>query len=148
MNPLLEDFKNIREEFIKVVDQFPKEKRELALFDKWNLRHVLAHMTRWDNCLSDNVEFLLKGKEPPFYGKVDDFNAVSQSLCKDWNWDKTYKEFLKGGERLIKTYENLAENLWDKTFWKDKNSTPLKFLKIVTNHYKEEHLPLVKKVMQ
>jgi len=141
MNPLLEEFKKIREEFIQVVDKFPKEKRERLLFDQWNLKQVLIHMARWDNCLSDNVEFLLKGKE-------DDFNASSQELCKDWDWEKTYSEFLKGGERLIKTYEALAENHWTKKFWKDKNSTPEKFLKIVTKHYSEEHLPMVRKILE
>lgn len=148
MNPLLGDFKKVREEFIEIINKFPINKREETLFDKWNLRQVLAHMQRWDNCLSDNVDYLLKGKEPPFYGKVDDFNAVSQGFCKEWDWDKTYKEFLKGGERLIKTYEGLAETLWSHKFWKDKNRTPEKFLKIVTNHYKEEHLPTVKKILE
>jgi len=144
MNRLLEEFKKVREDFIEIINKFPVNKREEVLFDKWNLRQVLAHMQRWDNCLSDNVDYLKQGKEPPFYGKVNDFNAVSQDLCKDWDWNKTYEEFLKGGERLIKTYKSLPENLWNQRFWKDKNSTPLKFLKIVTNHYKEEHLPLLK----
>lgn len=147
MNPLLEEFKKVREEFIGVVNKFPKDKREEILFDQWSLKQVLVHMARWDNCLSDNVEYLLEGKEPPFYGKVNDFNVVSQNLCKDWDWDKTYQEFLKGGERLIKTYESLAENLWGQKFWRDKNSTPEKFLKIVMHHYKKEHLPYLKKIL-
>lgn len=82
MNQLLDEFKKVREEFIKIINKFPRNKREEILFDKWNLRQVLAHMQRWDNCLSDNVEYLLKGKEPPFYGKVDDFNTESQRLCR------------------------------------------------------------------
>lgn len=148
MTSLLEDFKKVREEFIGVVNKFPKDKQEEILFDQWNLKQVLIHMARWDNCLSDNVEYLKKGEEPPFYGKEDNFNAASQLLCKDWNWDKTYQEFLKGGERLIKTYESLAENLWTQKFWKTKNSTPEKFLQIVTHHYSYEHLPIVRKMMQ
>lgn len=143
----LDHFKKIREEFIKVVDSFPKEKREDVLFDEWNLKQVLIHISRWDTILADNVKLLKEGKEPPFYGGVNDFNDKSMKMGKDWIWDKAYKEFIEAGQRAISEYESLNNELWETKFWKDKSATPLKFLGIETKHYEHEHLPVIKKLI-
>ena len=145
MNTLLNSYKEARKSFIQAVDKFPKQKREEALFDKWSLKQLITHIAGWDNCIADNVRYLKEGKEPPFYGTVNDFNAKSVETGKDWSWDKAYQKFIKGGERVIKEYESLESDLWSIPFWAGKNSTPEKFFKIVTKHYSHEHLPQVLK---
>lgn len=145
MNKLIDEFRQVREQFISIVDKFPTDRREEILFDQWNLKQVLINMARWDNCLADNLVFLKEGQQPPFYGKVNDFNQKSQEIGRSWSWDKAYNEFISGGKRLIKEHEFLPENLWEAKFWPDKNSTPTKFFQIVIKHYLHDHLPLVKR---
>jgi len=148
VNTSLNAYKEARELFIDAVDKFPKQKIEKALFDKWNLKQLMTHIAGWDNCIADNVKYLKEGKEPVFYGTVDSFNAKSTDEGKSWNWEKAYKELVKGGERVIKEYETLDPKLWNIQFWKTKSSTPEKFLKIVTRHYNHEHLPQILKCME
>lgn len=130
---------------ITAVSHFPVSKREAKLFDQWSLKQVLIHMAGWDNCIADNVQYLKKQQEPPFYGNVDGKNAASVEAGKHWSWEKAYDEFIKAGERVIHEYETLAPDLREVKFWKKRNSTPAKFLKIVTNHYSKDHLPEVQK---
>jgi hypothetical protein len=148
MKALLDSYKKARETFINAVDKFPKQKREEALFDKWNLKQLISHIGGWDNCIADNVKYLKEDKEPVFYGAVDSFNARSIEEGKNWNWEKAYAEFIAGGERVIKEYETLDPALWDAKFWKTKSSTPEKLLKIVTQHYNHEHLPQLLKYLE
>lgn len=147
MNKLILAYKEAREKAIDAVNKFPLDKRTEVLFENWSLREVIIHMAGWDNCIADNVKYQKEGKEPPFYGKVDDFNKSSVEKGVGLSWEQAYEEFIKAGERVIQEYESLPENLWNTPFWKDKKSTPASFLKIVTKHYEEEHLPLIRKFL-
>lgn len=141
VNTLLQAFIEAHQKFVKAADHFPLDKREQILFDKWSLKQILIHIAGWNNCIADNVAFLKENKEPPFYGKVDDHNKQSITNGKNWSWDKTRSEFEKSFRRICAEYSTLPENLWNRRFWAKKNSTPEKFLKIVTKHYQKEHLP-------
>lgn len=146
MDTYIQKFISARQTFIDTIDTFPIDKRESILFDKWSLKQILIHMVFWDTCIAENIAFLKKGQEPPFYGKVNDFNQLSIEKGKNWDWKKTYHEFINAGKRLIGEYETLPEEKWDQKFWKTKNSTPKKLLHIVTKHYSHEHLPEIIKV--
>lgn len=143
----LDHFKKVREELIQAFDDFPKERREEILFDKWSLRQILIHISRWDKALTENLRFLKEEKEPPFYGKVSDFNQESMEVGKSWSWDEAYSEFIKVGEKFIEEYESLKEDQWEKKFWGNKGSTPVKFLQIQIKHYEHEHLPEIRKYL-
>lgn len=119
----LNHFKKVRQEFIETVDKFPKDKREKALFDKWSLKDILVHISRWDDVLSENIKYLKEGIEPPVHGSVQSFNDQSTQNGKDWGWDKAYKAFIKSGENAIKAYTTLKDDEWDKKYWKDKGAT-------------------------
>lgn len=148
MNDLIWTFVTARKEFTTAVDTFPKTQRETVLFENWSLKQILIHIVCWDNCIADNVSLLKAGKVPPFYGKVNDYNQQSMEKGKSWDGKKTYHEFQKAGERVIKEYETLPKEKWEAKFWKSKNSTPKKFLNILIQHYLHEHLPEIKKVME
>ncbi|NTU46156.1 ClbS/DfsB family four-helix bundle protein [Candidatus Roizmanbacteria bacterium] len=143
----LNNFVTARNQFIAVIDNFPVEKRLTVLFDKWSLRDILVHIAGWDRAITENIRDLKQGNEPPFYGKIDDFNANSIEHGKNWTWEKTYIKFVQAGEKMIYEYETLSDGLWEKPFWKSKNSTPAKFLKIETKHYFHEHLPEIKMII-
>lgn len=144
---LINAYKKARQEVIKAIDEFPSDKREEKLFDDWKLREVIIHLTGWDNYLANGIKSLKEGREPSHYGKVDDFNKNSINNGRNLGWEGAYKEFIKAGERVIKEYESLADNLWNAYFWKTKKLTPAKFLKTLTEHYEEEHLPAIKKII-
>jgi len=148
MNYLIRAFIAARKEFTTSVDAFPEAQREAILFGNWSLKQILIHIIFWDTCIADNVALLKTGKEPPFYGKVNDYNQQSIEKGKSWSWEKTYQEFKLSGERVIREYETLPKEKWEAKFWKNKNSTPKKFLNILIEHYLHEHLPEIKKVME
>lgn len=144
---MIQQFAKARQEFIDAVERFPKDKRAMVLFDRWSLKEILTHIAGWDNCIANNIICIKKNQEPPHYGKVDDFNKNSVEKGRRWNWERAYKEFIKGGELIVREYGSLPEALWDKKFWPTKNSTPRKFLQIVTHHYLRDHLPEIRKTI-
>ncbi len=131
------------QEFIELVNRFPVQERLSVLFDQWSLKDILAHIIGWNMCLKENLDFIQQDKEPPFYGKVNDYNAQSVENRKNDSWEKVFKDCDQSGLQLVEAYKNLPEKYWQQKFWPEKSATPEKFLKIVTNHYANEHIPQV-----
>jgi hypothetical protein len=145
---LLERFYKVKKEFESAVLDFPIDKRSSKLFDSWNIKDVLAHMTFWNKCLKENIRYIRDDKEPPFLGKVNEVNLKSVRDSKNVSWDEVYKQFTSSGKELQIAYENLPDKLWELPIWKGRKSTPLSFLKIVIIHYEKDHLPAILEVMK
>ncbi len=144
---LLQKFKYVKQQVKDLIDQFPENKREEILFDKWSLKDVVAHLNHWMVHDIDCLENLLKGEEPYWEPDVEEFNTKGVNARKDKSWDELYVEFTGLIEKLTKLYENLPEELQNKKIWKDKDETPLKFLEEDIHHWEGEHIPALEKVI-
>jgi hypothetical protein len=143
---LVQKLQQLHKDLTNIVNEFPKDKREAVLFDKWSLKDVLTHMAGWNKCLKQNLDFLEQKKDPPHFGKVDDFNAKIVKESRKYKWEDVFNDFVNSGEYLITSYKELSSRLFDNKFWPDKSSTPRKFLNIVIEHY-EEHSQKVKTLL-
>ncbi len=142
---LIQEFKNLYKDVKEVIDKFPQDKREEILFDKWSLKNVVAHLNHW--CVHDLICFraLKEGKEPYWPPGIDEYNEQGIQARKNKTWNDVYNEFNTLLPKIILEYETLPSGLWSKRFWKAHKFTPLKFLEIDVDHYKNEHLPQLKK---
>lgn len=143
---LIDEFKKVRQDVKLAVDQFPEEKREQCLFDKWSLKDIVAHLSGWDIFTVEAIKGLEKDNVLDWGAGVNEFNKKQVEKRKKWSWKKVYNEFIEVGDKLFKAYEDLSEEYWDKKFWPNKDETPREFLKIDIDHYKNEHLSQIKNI--
>lgn len=139
-------FDKVRLEFLTEVQNFPKNKRKEKLFNEWDLKEVIMHLTEWDLYTVEIIEDLLQGIKPRHFGNVDKFNEISVANSADLGWDEAYENFIEAGGLFIDTYMNLPDEIWEMRFWINKKSTPLKYLGIQTRHYENEHLKEIRKI--
>lgn len=147
MKQLINEFKKVRQEFIILIDQIPKRERDTLYIGEWTLKDLLSHFIGWANFQTKLVNDLIRGNEPANISNVQKYNESSVQVGKNWHWDKTYREFLKAGERLISSYLFIPKELWQKPIWKNKKTTPAKLIKIETGHYQGEHLTQIKSLL-
>lgn len=143
MQEKIEELKRARLTLLRAIDNFPKNKREEILFNKWSLKDVVAHISGWDIAIIDLLKSLKKGKTPCWIEGVHKFNKRSVEKRKRWSWPKVYKEFVKLGKEIIEGYESVPEELWEKRIWEKRSFTPRKFLEIDIKHYRDDHLPQI-----
>lgn len=142
---LIQEFKSLYKEIKKVVDKFPQDKREEILFDKWSLKDVIAHLNHWAVHNLMCFKALKEGGKPYWAPDIDEYNEQGVQIRKNRTWNDVYNEFNTLLPQIILDYETLPQDLWNKRFWENRKFTPLKFLEIDINHYKNEHLPQLKK---
>lgn len=149
MYELVEKLKEARSEFIKLVESFPKEKREEVLFDKWCLKDLLAHLTGWNIHQIKALEHLVAGKQfelPKNLKNSINIDFVQERL--DRSFEKVYQEFLEASQELVETYENTPSKLWHKPLFDKKQKTPEEFIQIEINHLNNTHGPQIKKALK
>lgn len=149
MNNLVNEFKRARKGLFRIIKEFPEEKRELVLFDKWNLKNILSHLSGWAKYQRDSLRLFKKGRKPQFPENLK--TSINEDFVYQrgkWSWNRVYQEFLKLSEELIKEYKGLPMELWEKMMNKKQQITPKDFIKIEINHYRKTHGPQVKKVLK
>lgn len=144
---LLEKFKKIHQEYLELVDRFPTDRRKEVLFDKWSLKEVLSHMIAWNELDALRIETLKSGQAFDWVYDLDEFNEVEIKTRKDLSWEEIYNSFVESGFRLIKAYKSLPNKMWNMEFGPDNSITAAKDLRGMVEHYGEEHIPQLKKVM-
>lgn len=149
MKILVSEFKQARKNFIRLINTFPKERIELILFNKWNLKNILAHLSGWAKYQKDTLRQLKKGiKIEVSKNLKDSINNDFVASREKWHWDRVYHEFLKLSRDLIKEYESLPAGLWKNKIYHDKKDTVEDFIKIEINHYSKTHGPKIKEVLE
>lgn len=128
---------------VKVLRSIPETETEHQIFDSWNLKQLVIHMTNWNQLITQNVIDLKKGKIPKHYGRVQEVNEDAVKNAEIKNWANVFDEFNQSGIALFSEYLTLQDDMFGKVIWEGKSSTLLKFLKIVTDHYTKEHIPQV-----
>lgn len=145
MDKLLSQFKEIREEFVEILDRFPAPSRSVVLFGDWNLKDVLAHLTGWDRYFIDILDALQAGEEPPYWGNMSKFNEASVQKRRESSWEVVFDDFVATGEAFIHCYNQLPAEYREVRFWKGRSYTPVRMLEINIHHYGKSHLPQVKR---
>lgn len=110
------------------------------LFDKWSLKDILAHIIGWEKLSVEKIQALQNGTEIEWISDVNKQNEASVNSYKNKNWNEVYQELVKSGEGMIKCYQSLPENLWDKQAGPDPKYTPRRFIEQETRHYQGGHL--------
>lgn len=146
MGGLIGDFKRARLALIQVLKNFPEDRRNEILFDRWSLKDLLAHMSGWMIAATNNVKFLKKGNIPPWVESINDFNKNNVEKRKNWDWDQVYQELVKTSRKFIEKYEGLPKELWQKKYWPKRSFTPKKILEIEVKHWRDTHLPQITKL--
>jgi len=149
MNVLIKKFKKVRADLIQNIDEFPEDKREATLFDKWSLKNLLSHLNGWASYQLNALRQLRKGEEieTPKNPKTT-INERLVSQQENWRWDRVYQEFLTLSKMLVVEYENLPKKLWEERIYKDKETTVKDFIEIEINHYSKTHGPQIKRVLK
>lgn len=140
MQDKINQFKKVREDILLFVSKYPADKREQALFDKWSLKDVIAHLSNWLVHDIDCLRALKEGREPYWEPDVDDFNKRGIEQRKSLSWDDVFNEFSNLSDELIKIYETLPNDLWEKEIWEGRKQTANRFLREDIEHWRDEHL--------
>ncbi len=148
MKRQLNKFKTVKQSVIEAVNMFPSERHNDVLFDKWNLKDVLAHLNHWMIHDIDCLTALKENREPFWELNVDEFNKRGIEERKDKPWDEIYQEFILLGDQLITLYETLPSELWDVPIWKERKLTAKGFLEDDIAHWEGEHLGDLKEKLQ
>lgn len=143
MKALIADFQKSSKLFQQTVDNFPVEKRETVLFDKWSLKDIIVHIIGWHKLFLTNLVNLPTGKVPRDWVKIDDFNQKNVANNKSSSFQSVYQELIDIDQQLISQLKSLSPSEWQKKFWPNRAYTPQKILQIEIKHYQKTHLPQI-----
>ncbi len=147
MQPI-EEFNSVSQKITQILENFPSESRTKILFDKWSLKDVIAHLNNWMVHDIDCLTALKENREPYWEPDVDEFNRKGTEERKGIVWGSLLTEFLTLKNTLLNIYKTLPNDLWDKPIWKDKHENARLFLEEDINHWKGEHLGVLKKKLE
>lgn len=136
----VQDFKKIADNLETLILDFPEDKRENIIFDRWSLKDVISHLNHWMVHDIDCLTALLDGKVPFWESDVETFNTRGIEKRRDLTWNKVFNEFLMLKKKLINLYESIDGHLINERIWPDRNQTPLRFVEDDIKHWKGEHL--------
>ncbi|MFJ8526716.1 DinB family protein [Bacillus sp. NPDC094106] len=111
--------------------------------DKWTIAEVIGHLIPWDEfVLNQRIPYLLKGTQLPKSPNVDLINHQASIDSKIRTKGEIINRFIVVRKRLIKTINDLTDELWTQDFilGKDKISFHSYFLGLVEHdlhHYRQ-----------
>ena len=148
MDNKIKELEEVCNEITEAVENFPQDKRESLLFDKWGLKDVVAHITGWNVQRVSELDALLEGKTIRKISDFDSFNENSINARKNLSWDVVVKEFVDSCKDLVGAFNSIPTELIDMEVWPDSTMTPRIWLQIDTDHIKLEHLPEIRKIFK
>ncbi len=136
------------EELIDLVKKFPSDKREVALFDRWSLKDMLAHFSGWNTLDTYHTECVRDGENFEWIYDEDAFNAEEVAKRKNLNWEEVFEEFDQSGKRMVEVFKTLPDDAWDRKCGPDGKYSPRSFLESHVEHYNESHILPIKEVLK
>ena len=136
MNDQVQQFKDLREKLIEIIDLFNERKTSVLLFDKWSIKDVIAHLSGWNNYHLECLRSLKSGQTTPDRKTIGEFNDDSVAARSELNWFQTYNEFVKSSSDLYREYQTVGIS----------DPAIEKMVKIDLKHY-QEHLEKIKKLV-
>ena len=146
---LINQFTNVRKNFLETDFMFPKKKVGEALCGVWDIKCVLSHIAGWDKYFTMIARLLITGKDVPFRGdKIEQFNQAYVMERENRNWDEVLDEFVHTGEEFINEYSAINDELWNRPFWPQREPTPVWMLNHNKNHYTHHLEEINKKLIE
>ncbi len=141
---LISRFVQVRRDLMRIVSRFPEEKAEEAVCGEWDIKCVLAHIVGWDTYFTMILRQLRLGKDVPYWGDNpiwgENMEKRNRGLVKEREgrtWKEVREEFVRASGEFLEEYRHLAEKLWSRRFWVQRNPTPAWVVKHNIEHYKE-----------
>jgi hypothetical protein len=147
MDQPISRFVEARSRLLDALQRFPSRHRNDVLFDQWSLKDLVAHLTGWDQYFAAILASLQEGQEPPFWGKLREFNEASVGKRRALSWKKVHGEFVAAGDGFIRAYGELSPKTAHTKFWNGKSYTPARIIDINAHHYGESHLPEIEAML-
>jgi hypothetical protein len=96
---LIEELDKSRRLFQAVVDKID---REAIIYPLWTIKHVIAHLTGWDDATTSSLRAHAGGQDPatPAVQGIDFYNAHSVATREELDYDHTYREWKLAREEL------------------------------------------------
>lgn len=109
---LIEELDKSRELFQAIVD---KADRDALIYPPWTIKHVLAHLTGWDDATTSSLHAHAGGQDPatPAVEGIDFYNAHSVSTREELDYDHTYKEWELAREELKDAIRQMPPEKFD-----------------------------------
>lgn len=139
----IDKLQKIRLELVKVFENSPENLRNSLFFNQWSVRNILAHLNGWLELDISHFEALLNKKEACWAPDIEKFNVKSVEKRADESYENLLEEFRTLSEQILKLYQNLPNELWNKQFISSHNLTPAISLKEEINHW-QKHLDAIK----
>ncbi|MCL4384374.1 ClbS/DfsB family four-helix bundle protein [Patescibacteria group bacterium] len=131
----------LRQELITSIDQFADNEKKI--FDQWSLKDIIAHLSGWNLITLTALHNLKLGTLTPWGKGVQEINKENVQSRLSKTWQEVRQEFIESSQKLLSEYETLSDDLSTKFLYRNKRYTPLKFLQIDIDHYRE-HLYKIK----
>lgn len=92
---LIEELDKSRQLFYTVVDKINKIDRDMIIYPPWTIKHVLAHLTGWDDATTSSLRAHASGQDQvtPAAEGFDIYNAYSVSTREELDYDHTCREW-------------------------------------------------------
>ncbi len=105
---LLDELESSRAAIFKVVSRLDPA---TEIYPNWTVRHVLAHITGWDEATTLSLRAYLQDADSAIasYRGIDEYNARSVETRQDLNYEQTYKEWEIARRELRDAVQALPE---------------------------------------
>lgn len=92
---LIEELNKSRQLFDTVVDKINTIDRDMIIYPPWTIKHVLAHLTGWDDATTSSLRAHASGQDQvtPAADGIDFYNAHSVSTREELDYDHTHREW-------------------------------------------------------
>jgi len=134
-----------------VVDKVDQLDRSMIIYPPWTIKHVLAHLTGWDDATTSSLRAHSGGEEPitPAVQGIDFYNAHSVSTRQELDYDHTYREWKLAREELKDAIRKVLPEKFGETLiypWGG-GGTVLKLVRIMYEH-EAEHAEEIEKLIE
>ena len=97
---------------VRLIEEFPAEKRLLPLFGKLSLKDIVAHITEWETYALHRIRSAALGEILPLRvpdGNYDRANAEIYAMHKDRVWQDVWLDFTRTYEEVVAEVRTLSE---------------------------------------
>jgi hypothetical protein len=88
---------------------------QMEIYPTWTIKHVLAHITGWDEATSSSLRAHARGEEPatPAARGIDFYNAQSVATRESLSYEQTFKEWKLAREELKAAINEMPEEIFN-----------------------------------
>ncbi|MBE2272186.1 MAG: maleylpyruvate isomerase family mycothiol-dependent enzyme [Anaerolinea sp.] len=89
--------------------------RKTIIYPGWTLKHILAHVTGWDEAAANSIEAHMRGGESAIdaYQGVAEYNEKSVETRRELTFELTVREWEYERERLKKALREITPEQWN-----------------------------------